>query len=282
MSRRLVLPALLLAVLAPVALVACSSTSTPSALCGGAHTVKIGSRTWTCTFDDEFGGTSLDTGKWSVQTTPASGWTTADTCYLNDPGNIVESGGALHLVARRVAAPMSCGGRYSTVRTGGAVITRGHFSQARGLFVFRARYPATRLAGFWGNLWLYPERLTYGRWPGSGEVDVAEHWSGHGDTVSPSLHYPDSSGADTRSCTVANVATFHTYAVEWGRSSMSFYYDGHLCFQRDWTTVSGSTKPFDKPFFVMLSEGFGDFDLPISPLLPQAGSVDVDYVRVYE
>jgi beta-glucanase (GH16 family) len=248
--------------------------------CGPSTTIRVGSRTWTCTFDDEFNGTALDPQRWAVQTTGASGWTTSDTCYVNSPATIAEGGGALHLVARAIPTPTSCG-RGSTHHLGGAVMSKGRFAQTYGRFEIRARFPAATLPGFWGDLWLYPERLTYGAWPDSGEIDIAEHWTGHSGYVSSSLHYRGSSGVDSRACAVADMTAFHVYRLEWGPYSMSFFIDDHPCFTRTWVGTTGSLVPFNRPFFVMLSEGFGDFDQPTSPRLPPVGPVDVDYVRVY-
>ncbi len=52
------------------------------------NTAPLGmSGTWTCSFDDEFSGTSLDTTKWIPQLTANSGYTTGTTsgwpCYVD-------------------------------------------------------------------------------------------------------------------------------------------------------------------------------------------------------
>jgi beta-glucanase (GH16 family) len=250
-------------------------------VCGSSKTLKTPTATWTCTFDDEFNGTSVDASKWVAQTTAGSGWTTGDTCYVNSPNTISESNGALHLTAYTASTATQCGSGYSTNHLGGAVMSYNRFAQTYGRFEIRARFPSTSQAGFWGDLWLYPQSLTYGGWPASGEIDIAEYWTGHSPYVMSSLHYSGSTNADSKACTVTDPSQFHTYRVEWGQSSMSFYYDDALCFTRSWTATTGSTAPFDKPFFVMLSEGFGDPTQTLSSLLPSSGPVDVDYVRVY-
>lgn len=264
-----------------------SASAASVTLCGGRRTVSSSGRVWTCTFDDEFGGSALDTRRWSPLTTAVSSWTTADTCYVNRSANLFVANGGLHLVARHERRSETCrvGARaaYSTRHTGGGVTTFGKFDQTYGRFEFRAKFPATRRSGFWGNLWIYPSKMTYGAWPASGEIDIAEHWSGHGDTVHPTLHYRGSGKGDTASCAVANVSTFHTYRLEWLPSSMTFYVDGRACFTRRWPTglFGGALAPFNKPFYLVLSEGFGDFSDGISPLLPATGPVVVDWVRAY-
>ncbi|NYJ02804.1 beta-glucanase (GH16 family) [Nocardioides thalensis] len=262
-----------------------SGPTTPA--CGGVQPTKADGSPWVCTFSDEFSGKSLAPAKWRAQTTAFSGWTTADTCYVDTSRNIAVRDGLLRLTARTESRPLSCStgsSSWSTRHTGGAVMTWNRFAQAYGRFEFRAKYPATREAGFWSNLWLYPQELTYGRWPHSGEIDVAEHWSGHGDKVFPSLHYSGRTSADTAwSCTVADATQFHTYRLEWTPEVMRFYYDDALCFERAWTPSAPlvAPQPFDKRFFLVLSNGYGDTTYPISQSLPGQGEMAVDWVRVY-
>lgn len=286
-QRRRILPVLALGLGLVLSLLACATSGghagadASTVRCGPSASIRVGSKVLTCTFDDEFNGTALDPNRWAVQTTASSGWTTADTCYINHPATISESGGALHLVARTVSAPVSCGRSTNTHHVGGAVMTKGRFSQTYGRFEIRARFPSSTLSGFWGDLWLYPEKLTYGAWPNSGEIDIAEHWTGHPAYVSSSLHYRGSSGADSRACAVVDQTQFHVYRVDWGPSAMAFSIDDQPCFTRSWIPTTHTAAPFNKPFFVILSEGFGDFNLPMARTLPPVGPVDVDYVRVY-
>lgn len=255
--------------------------------CGGVQPTKADGTLWRCAFSDDFNGRELDPAKWKVQTTTASTWATADTCYVNSTSNVAVKNGMLSLVARTERRALTCTtgtGSWQTTHTGGAVVSWNRFSQAYGRFEFRAKYPATREAGFWSNLWLYPQELTYGKWPHSGEIDVAEHWSGHGDKVFPSLHYSGRTTTDSATtCTVADATQFHTYRLEWSPEIMRFYYDDVLCFERAWTPAAPlvAPQPFDKPFFLVLSNGHGDPFYPISPTLPAQGDMTVDWVRVY-
>ena len=80
--------------------------------------------TWTCTFDDEFNGTSFDPTKWTPMLSAASGYTTGTAsgwpCYVNNPNTISESGGYLHLSVVQEATPINCAG-YSTSFEAGMV-----------------------------------------------------------------------------------------------------------------------------------------------------------------
>src|SRR5258708_1406230 len=77
-------------------------------LSGGVGPVGVGG-SWTCTFDDEFSGTSLDTTKWLPQETWNSGYTSGLTaCFVNSPDNISVSSGLLHLTALQTPSPFTC------------------------------------------------------------------------------------------------------------------------------------------------------------------------------
>jgi beta-glucanase (GH16 family) len=276
-----------LGTMAPASAAGPAKPGAKSSECGGVIPRKADGSRWTCTFSDEFSGSSLNSKKWMVATTASTGFATRETCYVNSPNNVQVRNGALNLIARTGSNTFTCdrgSADFDTARTGGVVTSYGRFTQAYGRFDFRAKYPATRLPGFDGNLWLYPQTLTYGAWPASGEIDVAEHWSGHGDLVVPGIHYAGSTRDDIAwTCTVNDVTQYHTYSVEWEPTEMRFSFDGQLCFKRSWTPSDPleSPQPFDKPFYILLSQGFGDPYYEFAPDLPSAGTMAVDWVRVY-
>src|ERR1700728_2071983 len=73
-----------------------TTTTTTPPNCQGAAPLGLGGN-WTCTFDDEFNGTSLNTSLWQPQLTAASLYTAGPDCYVNNPSTISESGGYLNL-----------------------------------------------------------------------------------------------------------------------------------------------------------------------------------------
>ncbi|WP_183099373.1 glycoside hydrolase family 16 protein [Nocardioides pelophilus] len=228
--------------------------------CGPVLT-KANGTPWTCTFVDRFDASTLDTDKWVVQETAVTGFRTGRTCYSAAPRNVSVRDGHLFLTAHeggwfRCRNPLRS---FSTRYTGGMIGTRGKFSQTYGRFEIRAKYPTARSAGVHGGFWMYPKAHTYGPWPASGELDVAEWWSHRPNLVLPSLHYegrdPEvDSGWD---CTVDDVSTFHTYAVEWRPAGMRFFIDGEPCFERSWTPdwPLVAPQPFDHPFSMILNMG---------------------------
>ena len=131
----------------------------PPPSCGSVQIAKATGGYWTCTFGEDFNGTSLDTTKWAVQNTAGSGFHSGPECFVNSPNNISLSGGYLNLTVRREAAPFSCktpSGSYTTQYTSGMVFTYGKFSQTYGRFEVNAKFPPQTVAGLQESLWLFP------------------------------------------------------------------------------------------------------------------------------
>lgn len=251
---------------------------------------KPGGGKWRCTFADDFTGTELDTSKWSTQNTVKSGFRSGLTCYRDD-SNVEVRQGTLRLQARDLGQPVDCSNPYGTFHTrytGGLVTTRNSFAQTYGRFEVRAAFPTTRSEGVHGAFWMYPPNLKYGRWPASGEIDVAEWWSSDPQTVLPTLHYNGRNfHADSGwNCKVANVSTFHTYAVEWYPTGMRFFIDGSKCYERKWRPAAPQVapQPFDHPFGMILNMGVGTAagTNVVSEATPLPATFIVDYARAWK
>jgi hypothetical protein len=187
----------------PVGSAGCGGTSPPIAPPNGS---------WTCTFDDEFNGASLDTGKWQPVLTSTSGYESGSllspVCYVDSPSTISESGGYLNLSVAAVSPSVQCnqpsGLTGTTSYEGGMIASYQRFSQKYGYFQVRAQMPPTSVPGLQETLWLYPENLTlHGPWPNSGEIDYAEFYSNYPSLDVPDVHYPGSSTTRTRQPTAA-------------------------------------------------------------------------------
>lgn len=245
---------------------------------------------WECTFVDNFDGTELDTSKWMVSETRFSGVTNgAEGCFRNEPWIVSVAGGVLRLSARRTEVPFVCDsplGDFMTPFASAAITTRGRFNQAFGRFEFRAAMPTTRVRGAHSALWLYPNKHTYGPWPLSGEIDVAEWYSALPNRAFPSVHYVD--GLDDvhsgRNGVIEDVSTFHTYALEWTPTTMRFYYDDVLTFEHSWTPLAPLTgsQPFDQPFNVVLNQAWGGLWNSPTDASADINTMRVDSVRVWK
>ena len=267
----------------------------PPATCPGPVIPKATGGNWTCTFDDEFDGTAIDATKWSVLTTASGAPANNGACYTTSPNNVSVGGGYLSLVVRQEAAPINCpllGGRTAaTPYTAGTVATK--YTQAYGRFEVRASFPAATVSGLQSSLWMYPKSLTYGAWPLSGELDIAEWYSTYPDRAIPYLHY-NYDKTTTNTTTGANVVTnnycmitandFHDYVVEWTTSSITITFDGQVCMV-DKPSALGLTgmAPFDQPFFLILSSALGIGLNAYNPSkTPLPATTQVDYVRMWK
>jgi beta-glucanase (GH16 family) len=236
-------------------------------------------------FSADFGGSAVDTNTWIAQDTRYSGFTDANRdCFMNAPSLISQSNGMVHLTARRLASAFYCKSPYGgwwTRYAASTIATRGHYSQAYGRFEFRARMPQTTVRGLHAALWLYPAANTYGAWPRSGEIDVTEWFSNRPTIALNALHYAGNTDNAGISCRTATPGSFHDYAVEWKSGVMTFFLDGQPCWQHSWTAYSvlPGQAPFDKPFYFVLSMGFGSGDNAPVSTTPAASTMDVEWVR---
>lgn len=264
--------------------------ATATDACGPLVAKSTGS-TWSCTFVDNFSGSTLDRSKWTPITTEASGFRNGPECFVDSPDNISVGLGVLTLRAKSTE-PFTCRdpkGAFTTSYTGASVSTWGKFSQAYGRFEIRAAFPATKVAGVHSALWLWPQDQTkYGAWPLSGEIDIAEFYSRYPDRAIPYLHYWESNPYDTtvtnNYCLVKNPSWFHTYVAEWTPTRIKISYDGKTCIDHAISPAAPLTgsAPFDQPFIVALTQALGiggnAFDPATTPL---PAATRIDYVKVW-
>ncbi|GAA3828187.1 glycoside hydrolase family 16 protein [Nocardioides panacisoli] len=263
-------------------------TTPPAAPCAGEHPRKADGGTYTCTFDDEFTGTTIDTTKWQAGTTARSGLSSPNhDCYVALPGNMSVSFGSLHLTAKHADHAFTCKsprGDFTTEFTGASLTTRDRFSQAYGRVEFRARFPQATTPGVHSALWMNPATNVYGAWPLSGEIDVAEWFSADAGYVYPTLHYGGARLGVTHKCEVPTPGDWHQYAVEWTKTSMRFLYDGVECWKTGWKPVAPvkPPAPFDQPFNIVMNQVFGGGWNAVDELTPTSVTMDVDWVRAWK
>ena len=257
--------------------------------CGGVGPLGM-SGSWTCTFDDEFNESSLDTTKWVPQVTATSGYTSGATaCFVNNPANISVSGGYLHLTALKTLAPFTCDdplGNFTTQETSGMVSTYGLFDQTYGAFEVNAELPSSMIEGLQETFWLYPQTLTYGRWPASGEIDFAEFYSEYPVLDVPYIHYNEAApdpNVTAYDCVITPDA-FNTYGVDWSPGVIKVYDNGALCLTDTYNPASPLTspEPFNQPFFIALTQALGvNTNNYTSGLTQLPATTLVKYVRAW-
>jgi beta-glucanase (GH16 family) len=267
----------------------------PAAPNCGAPVARPGGGTWTCSFDDEFSGSTLDRTKWVPVTSALSGTMGGPACYVDNPSNISVSNGVLNLTARKAPAPFTCsvqGYPLATQYTSGQVATTGKFSQTYGRFAVRAKFPATTVAGLQSSLWMWPQdSATSGS---SGEIDIAEEYSQYADRAVPYLHYPynpltSALGTNTNivtnnQCLIANVNAFHEYAIDWTPTTITVEYDGQTCLVDNYvSTLPDGAAPFNQPFFMVLTQALGIYSNAFVPdQTPLPATTQVDWVHIYK
>jgi beta-glucanase (GH16 family) len=276
----------------------------PTQPCGGEMlAAKPGGGTWTCSFDDEFDPSTgdpsaLNRSWWIPQVTATSNYTTgpvgSEACYVDSPNNISVSSGALHLTARKEAAPFTCAKEFTTQYTSGMVSTYQRFNQQYGRFEVRAQLPTTTAKGLQETLWLWPVNDTkYGAWPDSGEVDFSEFYSQYASLDVPYIHYlysASSVNATTHTNTVTayncsiNYGQYNTYAVVWSPGSFTITVNNTTCLIDNYSALGlKSPAPFDQPFFIALTQALGISTNAFNPATtPLPATTSVDYVRVWK
>jgi beta-glucanase (GH16 family) len=241
---------------------------------------------WTCTFDDEFDGTSLNTANWQPQLTATSGYITGGPdCYVDNPNTISVSGGYLNLSVLQTA-PFQCVPGYYPQYQAGMVTSSKLFNQTYGAFEVRAKIPAASAPGLQETLWLYPQKLTYGPWPASGEIDFAEFYSQYSTLDVPYVHYA-LSAADPNvtayHCTI-DPTQFNTYEANWTPTSITVLYNGHVCLTDTWLQTPGmpAGTPFNQPFFLSLTQALGLGTNAPTANTPLPATTQIDWVRAWQ
>lgn len=255
--------------------------------CGYTLPKRFEGGNWKCTFADYFSGTQLDRTIWSPMTS-ADSPSIKHECRVDDPANVKVRNGTLRLTVRKLNEPMVCpspwGTPFQTRFTAGGVTSRHGFSQTRGRFEVRARFPGVKVQGLHSAIWMWPKELSYGRY--SGEIDIAEFRTARPSLVVPTLHYYDDGNAGRKSawdCKVSKPEAWHTYTLEWSQKVMIFFYDGKPCLYHEWQPAAPQVKPqpFDHPFVLILNQSLGLNNNAYDGRATLPATMQVDHVRVW-
>jgi beta-glucanase (GH16 family) len=249
--------------------------TSPPNIDGQPPAAATGGAIWNRVFDDEFNDTSIDASQWNVQDNSTFGSSNHEQeCYMASNAN--EGGGSLNLVA--AAGGAGCPG-YSV--SSGMVTQRDqggpqHFSFTHGYIEARIKVAPFGPAA-WPAFWLVGAQGSPS-WPDYGEMDVAEMYGPNPTTAEPNYH--DSSGAQGNVLAdVGPIAGWHTYAMNWTESGLTWFYDGR--------PVSHINVTNDIAHSVILNYAIGGdgpssygFSGSASSSLPS--TMSVDYVRVWQ
>lgn len=236
---------------------------------------------WTLTWSDEFDGpdgSAADPTKWANDVGGSGEGNMELEYYTPGAQNAVVEGGNLVITATTDGASKQSCWYGQCQYTSGRLTTRGKFSQKYGRFEARILSPSGQ--GMWPAFWTLG---VSGGWPACGEMDIMESidlvTANHG-----SLHAPNYNPTATYNPTPGLAEAFHTYAVEWDESSISFLVDDHVYETRTPTDAaqSGGTWAFTQPNYIIVNLAVGG-NWPGNPngstTFPQ--KMLIDWVRVY-
>lgn len=213
-----------------------------------------------------------DGSKWGYDL-GAGGWGNNEAeYYTNRLDNAVVSGGTLKIIAK---AESYSGSSYTSAR----LLSKDKFSFKYGKIEARIKLPAG--LGTWPAFWMLGNNISTAGWPDCGEIDIMEHRANELNKIYGTVHYPGHSGSNGvgSTLTISNATTeFHIYSLEWGATAIKFYVDGQL-FE---TVANNTSMPFNQNFFIILNVAMGgNFGGTIDPAFT-SGTMEVDYVRVYQ
>ena len=253
---------------------------------------------------DEFDGDRLDPSNWDYQ---LGGWGD-NTQQVYRRENVSVHGGALHLTGKYSPGTPSWNGNSQTTSyqdfTSGFVHSKNLRSFTYGYFVARVKLPKSRSS--WSAFWLSPQNGAYGGWPRSGEIDVFESKGSLPGFVQSNAHWFSEASANprrqqrpnysTRDTTVNTQDEFHTYALQWEPTKLTFFLDGVKTHEINGPFTGmehhGPGAPFDGPFYLRLNHAIGGKFLGDTPYQDAHAArsdyegngtdVEVDYVRVFQ
>ena len=244
---------------------------------------------WTCSFVDQFSGSSLNSLGWTVHRSETSGAMPGQACWDHDPKNVTVSGGSLHLTVVKEEEPFTCKspyGDFTTQYSGGSVSTWGKFEQTYGRYEIRAKFSDAAVPGIHGAIWMTPHSQTYGKWPLSGEIDIAEFYSKYPDRAIPYVHYVrDSTDGVTNTQCRLNPRDYNNYILEWTPEGLMIGYNNRPCLAHriDPAEPLTGSAPFDQPFALVLTQTLGIGQNPFTEgTTPLPQTMSIDRIRIWE
>ncbi|MGC4100721.1 family 16 glycosylhydrolase [Ferruginibacter sp.] len=236
-------------------------------------TVNVVAGTPGLVWSDEFNVDGApDPTKWGYDL-GAGGWGNNEAQYYTSrPENAVVINGVLKITLKKESYS---GSNYTSAR----LLTKDKFSFKYGKIEIRAKLPSG--GGTWPAIWTLGSNINTTPWPACGEMDIMEHKGNELNKIYGTLHHPGHSGGngDGSTLVISNASTeFHNYILEWSASTIKLSVDSQVFF----TFANNASLPFNQNFFVILNVAMGGtFGGAIDPAFT-SGTMEVDYVRVYQ
>ena len=233
-------------------------------------TTSVPPSDWVLSWEDNFQGTGTPAG-WSFDTGGYGFGNKQLEWNSNDNAQVSEQGG-LTITATKGSGGHDCW--YGPCEYEGAKI-QSSFAQTYGIFEARIKLPAGQ--GLWPAFWMIPAASQDDP---KEEIDIIETNNKSPYLVKGYAHESNvfSYGAEK----VLNLpisSQFHTYAVEWNPSGITWTFDGkqygHIKAYPNW--------PFDQPFIMLLDlEVGGSWPGPPNASTVFPAKMQVSWIRVYK
>ena len=203
-------------------------------------------------YQDDFNGTKLDEGSWGIY----EGSGNAGVGYRKREA-ISVSDGALRITGRGDVA--------------GGVALNKELTYGR----YEVRAKTDKGAGYGPAALLWPVSE---RWPVDGEIDISEVPNGNREMSGSYLHW----GSDNEVIgheEFGDFSQWHTFAVDWEPSKITFYVDGAVV----WTVTQREAIPTTPHFLgLQLDIGDGGFIDARNGSTPSSVTYHVDYVKIFQ
>ncbi len=233
---------------------------------------------WNLTWHDEFDGKVIDASNWTYDI-GGGGWGNGEAeYYTSRTENVRLENGLLVIESHQEKFE---GSYYTSAR----IKTQGLQSFQYGRIEARLKVPAGK--GLWPAFWMLGSNISQKGWPDCGEIDIMEYVGKEPDLIMGTLHGPGYSGAlgltkwNRQEYNIAD--DFHTYAIEWDKNQISWFYDEVKYHTLTRSDVGTDRWVFDQPFFIILNLAVGGQlagMIGLDTVFP--AQYLVDYVRVYQ
>jgi len=232
-------------------------------------------------WQDEFNGPSIDQSKWSFEIN-GTGQGTGQLDYTTDrPENAKIVNGQLVL---SILKEEYKGLHYTSAR----LRTYQKFDTQYGRIEARVKGVYSQGNGF--AFWMLGSDYETVTWPKCGEIDIFENTGKYPGHNIGTAHFAGPDGGDQMSQGSVDLPNgqrwaddFHVAGIEWSPTHITWTMDGKPYHTLDLTNPLNGYRPFNRPFFLLLSVGMGGGysgnpdATTVSPM-----SATIDWVHVYK
>ena len=231
-------------------------------------------------WQDEFNGPNIDLSKWELETPTNQGTGQLDLPTAR-PENARIENGKLVLTIRKEEYQ---GFHYTSAR----LRTYKKLDFQYGRVEARVKGVDTQGNGF--AFWMLGSDYETVAWPKCGEIDIFENTGRTPGRNIGTAHFAGPNGEDASSqgsVTLPNgqkwADDYHVAAIEWSPTAITWFMDDKPYHTLDLTNPLNGYRPFNRPFFLLLSVGMGGaYSGPPDATTVTPMSATIDWVHVYK